>query len=1092
MARNRWQLQLEVLAQGAPRSRRQRKSARTRVRPQLLHLEDRLAPATFTFSNTAAISIPDSGSATPYPSTITVSGLTDNIQDLNVRLNGFQHTWPSDVDVVLVGPTGAGTFVMGGPGGSDAVSGLILEFDDEAPGPIPASGPLVSGSYQCADYFGDSLPPPAPSPSPSNTLLSIYDGTDGNGTWSLFVFDAVGGDMGTIANGWDLIITIPDTPPPPPNTPPTISDITNQTTNEDTATGAIAFTVDDQETHPAVLAVTATSSNTALVPNGNIVISGGGLLTNTVSWWRAEGNVLDGVGANNGALVNGATYGAGKFGQGFSFDGVDDLVQATSTGMPTGGSNRTLVLWAQLDTLPAAEAFLAGYGGFGTNNQSYHLGVLNDGRVFFSQWGGALTGPVLNTGQWYHIAVRNIGPSVTLFVNGANVGSQFMSINTPAASPFYMGRIPGTLGDTRVLDGSVDEVSVYSRALTTAEIQSLYNSTSTGIDRTVTVTPAANQSGTATITVTVTDGGSLTATDTFDVIVNAVNDPPVITPAAAQSATEDTNKAITGISVADIDAASSSVSVTLGVTRGTLTVSTTVPGGLTAGNITGNGSASVTLTGTISAINTTLAAATGLTYLPQSNYSGPDTVSIQMNDNGNTGIGGPLSDNDSVPVQVAAVADAPVVTASDTSGVEGGTAPLNITVALTDTDGSEVISSVVIGNVPQFATLSAGTNNGDGTWTLSPLDLPGLIFTPPDDGTFTLTVTATSRETSNGSTATDMGSFQAVFTNLAPSLAVFAPTNAVRGQRIPFTLAPDDPSPLDQANYFRYEIDWDANGSIDETVIGLSGIIVYHVYTATGTPTMRVTATDVDDGTSSPATQHTVTVGIVGIVTDPIDPTKTALAVGGTLSSDVITFKPGATPGSVIPTLNGVAQGTFVPTARLLAFGQNGNDTIKSNSKILLPVWFDGGLGNDILTGGPNNDILQGQAGNDTMKGGNGLDLMLGGPGADIMKGGGGGDLMIAAITSYDANDAALSGILQEWTSPRSYNDRLQNLTGPTDAASPDRLNGTFFLVPIVSLQDDAAADSLAGQGDVDLFFAKLALGADTIKDKALSEVVAS
>ena len=51
------------------------------------------------------------------------------------------------------------------------------------------------------------------------------------------------------------------------NTPPTISDITDKTTNEDTATGAIPFTVGDVELNPAYLTVTATSSTCTLVPD---------------------------------------------------------------------------------------------------------------------------------------------------------------------------------------------------------------------------------------------------------------------------------------------------------------------------------------------------------------------------------------------------------------------------------------------------------------------------------------------------------------------------------------------------------------------------------------------------------------------------------------------------------------------------------------------------------------------------------------------------------------------------------------------------------------------------------------------------------
>ena len=57
---------------------------------------------------------------------------------------------------------------------------------------------------------------------------------------------------------------------------PTISDVTDQTTNEDTATAALGFTVGDIETPAASLTVTGGSSNTALVPTANIVFGGSG------------------------------------------------------------------------------------------------------------------------------------------------------------------------------------------------------------------------------------------------------------------------------------------------------------------------------------------------------------------------------------------------------------------------------------------------------------------------------------------------------------------------------------------------------------------------------------------------------------------------------------------------------------------------------------------------------------------------------------------------------------------------------------------------------------------------------------------------
>ncbi|WP_437201388.1 sugar-binding protein [Planctomicrobium sp. SH664] len=71
-----------------------------------------------------------------------------------------------------------------------------------------------------------------------------------------------------------------DTPfiPSSANTAPTISDITNKSTNEDTSTSAISFTIGDAETVASSLIVTVTSSNATLVPNNptNLVLGGSG------------------------------------------------------------------------------------------------------------------------------------------------------------------------------------------------------------------------------------------------------------------------------------------------------------------------------------------------------------------------------------------------------------------------------------------------------------------------------------------------------------------------------------------------------------------------------------------------------------------------------------------------------------------------------------------------------------------------------------------------------------------------------------------------------------------------------------------------
>jgi VCBS repeat-containing protein len=116
--------------------------------------------------------------------------------------------------------------------------------------------------------------------------------------------------------------------------------------------------------------------------------------------------------------------------------------------------------------------------------------------------------------------------------------------------------------------------------------------------------------------------------------------------------------------------------------------------------------------------------------------------------------------NDSLPDTVFAYnpdpeASLPLLTLdANAAGNEDTVISLYIRAGLTDTDGSETLA-VIISGLPEGSVLSAGTDNGDGTWTLTTDDLPGLTITPPPnwDEEFDITVTATSTESSTGDTS---------------------------------------------------------------------------------------------------------------------------------------------------------------------------------------------------------------------------------------------------------------------------------------------------------------------------------------------------
>jgi subtilisin-like proprotein convertase family protein len=170
-----------------------------------------------TFSNTAPITINDptadctvaeQGLADPYPSPIQVSDQSGSISDANVTITGFSHTYPADVRILLVGPHGQTTDLMDEAGGTSQVADLTLTFDDAAADPVP--DPAVSGTFKptqaanaCTFDQNDDYPPPAPA-GPYATDLSGFNGTDPNGTWSLYVVDNALVDTGSISGGWSL------------------------------------------------------------------------------------------------------------------------------------------------------------------------------------------------------------------------------------------------------------------------------------------------------------------------------------------------------------------------------------------------------------------------------------------------------------------------------------------------------------------------------------------------------------------------------------------------------------------------------------------------------------------------------------------------------------------------------------------------------------------------------------------------------------------------------------------------------------------------------------------------------------------------
>ncbi len=253
--------------------------------------------------------------------------------------------------------------------------------------------------------------------------------------------------------------------------------------------------------------------------------------------------------------------------------------------------------------------------------------------------------------------------------------------------------------------------------------------------------PALNFNGDTTLTIVTNDQGNTGSdgaksdTDGVSISVASINDAPVVTlPPGPGAFLEDVNGAISGINIADPDAGSADVQVTFAVSSGRILISDLAPGGVTAGQITGNGTNTVVVTAPLAAINTTLASLSGLDYQGNANFNGDDTLTVTANDNGNSGTGGALSDTEQLTLSVAPVNDAPTVTVPavafdanedqqifltglDVNDIDSGAG--NVTVTLTAPNGVLTVSDAVVGGVAAGQITGQSSGNVSLTATLA-------------------------------------------------------------------------------------------------------------------------------------------------------------------------------------------------------------------------------------------------------------------------------------------------------------------------------------------------------------------------------------
>ncbi len=241
---------------------------------------------------------------------------------------------------------------------------------------------------------------------------------------------------------------------------------------------------------------TATSADATLTVNapGACVAAPNGL----IGWWPGDGNASDISGTNNGTLQGGATAtNAGVVAQAFTFNGTNNYVQIPNSNAlrPT---NLTIEAWVRFSALdspslggsPAGDQYLvfkqntrsSDFEGFDLSKTRGTSGDVFRFLVTSSTGQGVeiRSATLVSTGTWYHVAAVRGTNFTQLYVNGQLERQATVSFAQDYGTlPIYFGTSGQTFWDHK-LKGSIDEVSIYNRALSAADIAAIYNAGSGG------------------------------------------------------------------------------------------------------------------------------------------------------------------------------------------------------------------------------------------------------------------------------------------------------------------------------------------------------------------------------------------------------------------------------------------------------------------------------------------------------------------------------------------------------------------------------------------------------------------------------------
>jgi hypothetical protein len=199
------------------------------------------------------------------------------------------------------------------------------------------------------------------------------------------------------------------------------------------------------------------------------------LMQGLAAYYPFDGNASDASGNGNNGTVNGAVLAQDRLGApnaAYSFNGSSSSITFSTLPL-TQVDNWTVSTWVNPASLSQTQAMAVAVGlDNGIQGDGYAMGVQPDGS-----WTGLFSGlaflptgyTVPETNRWYHMAMLRDAGTTRFFVNGTQTTNTYT--DTPfAPSVFTIGAQNGT----HYFNGLVDDVRIYGRALSSAEVQQLY------------------------------------------------------------------------------------------------------------------------------------------------------------------------------------------------------------------------------------------------------------------------------------------------------------------------------------------------------------------------------------------------------------------------------------------------------------------------------------------------------------------------------------------------------------------------------------------------------------------------------------------